>query len=171
MDHALPKRSLLGVGLIAAGALLLLSRMHVLHFDWHVLFWTALTMLGLYRLVTGFLQKGRGVFFGTVVTAVGAYELLKACDAAYIPPYLVMPGLLILAGVGLLLAFAAAPRRWHLLVPSVILIGIGTVALLAEEGYFSRWEVVDALRTWWPVGLILFGAAVLLNRRQERPWP
>ena len=71
---------------------------------------------------------------------------------------------MILAGAGIMLTFAARPKNWHLLVPAFILMGLGTVMAMAEEGFFDRWEVIDWIRTWWPVGLILFGLAMLLNR-------
>ena len=167
MDHHGSKRSLIGVGLIVAGAFMLLARIHVLYFNWHILFWAVVALLGLYKLVDGFLHHGRGVFFGTGVAAVGTYEVLKHYEFVYIPSYLVFPSLIILAGVGFLLTFAAVPRRWHLIIPSVTLIGLGAVLLLAEEGYFSRWEVIDSVHTWWPAALILFGVALLLNRGQD----
>jgi len=173
MVYSLPKRSLIGVGLIAAGVLLLVARLHLLYFDWRVLFWGAVALAGIYRLVTGFLQHGRGVFLGTVLTALGVYQVMRQYDAVYIPGYLLMPWLLILAGTGVLLTFLAAPRRWHLLVPALFFTGLGSAIILAEEGYFDRWELIDLLRMWWPAALVLFGVALLLNRStgQERVGP
>ncbi len=168
MDHALQKRSLVGVGLIAAGALLLLGRLHLMHIDWPTLLWGGLALLGVYRVVLGFTQKGRGVFIGTAAAAVGTYALLRESGAFFIPHELVLPSMILLAGLGIFLTFLAAPQRWHLLVPALLLLALGGALVLAEEGYLDAWEVLDLLRIWWPLALVLFGIALLLNRDRNR---
>jgi hypothetical protein len=161
----------IGTGLIAVGALLLLRQMHFVNVEWHILFWAAIAALGIYRLVLGFMRNGEGMFFGTIVTAVGIYEVLRLSDLLYIPEYLLPATILALAGAGFLMTFFAAPRRWHLAIPGCILIGIGILMLLTEEGYFNRWEVIDFVHDWWPLALILFGVALILNRNNGGfPW-
>ena len=167
MLHAISRRSWFGVGLVVIGALLLLSRMDLLTLDGRTLLWGAVMVLGLYRLVVGFMEGGRGVFLGAAVAAVGGYQLLRHYHAAYIPPYLMIPSIMVLAGAAIFLSFMASPRRWHLLIPSVVLAGFGTLMILAEEGALDRWDVIDFVHTWWPAALVLFGAALLLSRWTE----
>ena len=76
--------------------------------------------------------------------------------------------LLVVVGCGFLLSFLRQWREWHLAVPAVAFLGIGGVMLLAEFGYLGRWMVLDAIRQWWPLALVLFGAALLMNRGTAR---
>ena len=109
------------------------------------------------------------MFLGVCAVGIGGYQLLEEYTSVYVPHYLVLPSLMILAGVGILFLYFTALNKWHLLVPSLLLIGLGCLIIFAEEGYLDRWELIDLLRTWWPAALVLFGAAMLLNQlRQNR---
>ncbi len=167
MLKSYPRRSFLGVGLILAGLLLLLGQLHYLTVGWATVLWGALAVLGLYRIILGFTLAGKGMWFGSMLLGIGGYNVLLAMRVAFIPSYLMLPAIIILAGAGILLGYIAAPRRWHLLVPALLLMGLGTVMAMAEEGYFSRWDVIDTIQMWWPAALILFGAALLLDK--DRP--
>jgi len=162
-----------GFGLIVVGAVLLLHQFHVLPISWHDVWWGAVCIVGCVLIVRGFAEKGKGMFLGVCAVGIGGYQLLEEYTSVYIPHYLVLPSLMILAGVGILFLYFTALNKWHLLVPSLLLIGLGCLIIFAEEGYLDRWELIDLLRTWWPAALVLFGAAMLLNQlrqnRREKP--
>jgi hypothetical protein len=165
--HTQQRLPWLGIGLIAVGVFLLLKQIGVFRVYWYDILWVVLSVGGVLLIVRGLVQHGRGVFLGVCLAAIGGYKLMLAYTDFYIPSYLIFPSLLILAGVGVLLVYVARPRDWHLLIPSVLLLGLGGLMIMAEEGYFSRWELVDFLRTWWPAALVLFGTGLLLNRRRD----
>ena len=167
MQH-LSRRPWLGIGLIALGAILLLHQFHIVPIDLNTAWWVAVCGAGIYLIIRGFPNQGRGVFPGVCAMGIGGYELLKNYTSVYIPSYLVMPSLMILAGVGILFVYFSCLSRWHLLVPSLLLIGLGSLIVVAEEGYVDRWALIDFLRTWWPASLVLFGTALLLNQMRQK---
>jgi len=61
------------------------------------------------------------------------------------------------------LMFLVSPRDWHLLVPGAFLLLVGGAILSTELGYAQTWVVAPVVNRWWPAGLVLFGAAMLLN--------
>ncbi len=158
------RRPWLGIGMIAIGAVLLLHQLHVLPIAWREVWWAAVCIGGASLMVKGFTSKGKGMFLGVCAVGIGGYKLLSTYTFLYIPSFLIVPSLMILAGVGILFVYFTALNRWHLLVPSLLLISLGAVIVVAEEGYIDRWAVIDFLRTWWPVSLVLFGVAMLLNQ-------
>jgi hypothetical protein len=157
-----------GAGLIVVGSAMLLHRMGVVTFGWHAAFWGVVALAGLYKVVTAFTTGRAGAaFWGTVFLVVGGYQTLEYLGVVYVSSYLLFPWTVVLVGAGFLMMFAVRPRDWHVLVPAAFFVGTGTVMVLAEMGYFDRWDVMDALRQYWPIALILFGITLLLNRRSS----
>ena len=155
-----------GILLILVGAGLLLDRTGVISFGWHLFFWSVLAVYGGFKLINGFPAKRRGqVFWGAFFLGVGAYNVLSELDLYELPPFLAVPAFLVLIGLGFLLVFACTPRDWHLLVPGVFFLGLGTLTGLSDLGYMYRWDVMHFVSRYWPVALILFGVSLLLNRR------
>ncbi len=161
-------RPWLGIGLIALGVALLLHQLRVLPIEWREVWWGAVCVAGVWLIVKGFTNQGKGMFLGVCAVGIGGYKLLSNFTTLYIPSYLVVPSLMILAGVGILFVYFTTLSRWHLLVPSLLLIGLGGLIVIAEQGYIDRWAVIDFLRTWWPASLVLFGTAMLLNQIRHR---
>lgn len=154
-----------GVLLILVGAVMLLDRTGIISMGWHSVFWGLVTLLGAYKVSAGFTGPARGgIFWGTVFFCVGAYNFLNDLDLLEISSSLLLPLFLIVMGVGFLLMFFRHVHDWHLIVPALFFAGLGTAMVLSELGTVGRWEVLGAIKAYWPVALILFGAALLLNR-------
>ena len=157
-----------GVGLIVVGAVMLLHRLGMVSFSWHAALWGALALFGAFKLVTAFTTGRSGAaFWGTALLGLGGYQLLEALDAVYISSYLLFPWTVVLVGVGFLMMFAVRPREWHVIVPALFFVATGSIMILAEMGYFDRWDVVEAIRQYWPIALILFGVTLLLNKKSS----
>lgn len=157
-----------GIGLIVVGAAMLLHRLGVVDFGWHAALWGIVALFGAFKLVMAFTTRRSGAaFWGTVLLMLGGYQMLEELGMVYISSYLLFPWTVVLVGVGFLMMFAVQPRNWHVLVPSVVFMGAGALMVLAELGYFDRWDVVDAFRQYWPIALILFGITLLLNRKSS----
>lgn len=151
--------------LIAVGTGMLLDRTDVLTFGWWTIFWAVIAVVGLYKMAQAFRFPSRGgMVWGTTLFFVGLYNVLEDFGAVILPGGTLFPALLAVVGLGFLLALARQPKEWHLAVPALVLLGIGTLMILAEMDYIGRWLVTDLVKQWWPAALVLFGAALLLNR-------
>ena len=158
--------------LIVVGAAMLLDRTGVLGFGWWTIFWAVVAVLGLYRMYQAFRVPAKGgMVWGTALFFAGLYNVLEDFGAVGLPGGTLFPLFLAVVGLGFLLAFLRQPREWHLAVPAAVLLGLGTIMVLAEMEYIARWMVIDLVRQWWPAALVLFGAALLLNRGIERKSP
>ena len=167
--HALPARNFwFPVLLILVGAGMLLHRLHLMWFEWSALLWIFVAAWGGVKLYNGLVRKSRGrVFWGFFWFVLGGAFLLRSCDVLWLEPGIMVSGLFLVSGAGLLLVFLVSPRDWYLLVPAACLLTVGGAILSTELGVWATWEVAPVVHRWWPAGLVLFGAALLLNSR----WP
>jgi hypothetical protein len=155
--------------LILVGGALLLDRADVLSFGWWSIFWAVIAVAGAHKMYRAILSPAEGgMVMGTVMFFVGLYVVLEDLRLLQLPGGTLFPLFLVVVGFGFLLALLRQPREWHLAVPSIALLGIGGVMVLAEIGYLGRWMVLEAVREWWPLALVLFGAALLFNRGAGR---
>ena len=163
--HTLPVRQYWFPSLlILVGAGMLLQRLHVVSVGWPAVPFMFLTAWGGVKLYNGIAVKSRGgVFWGLFWFVVGGACLLRTFGVVWLDPGVVVSGLFLLAGAGLLLAFLVSPRDWYLLVPAVCFLLVGGAILSTELGYWAAWEVAPVVNRWWPAGLVLFGAALLLH--------
>ena len=154
--------------LILVGAGMLLQRLHVMSVGWPALLWVLMTAWGGVKLYNGLSLKSRGgVFWGLFWFVVGGACLLRSFDVVWLDPGIVVSGLFLVSGAGLLLAFLVSSRDWYLLVPAAGFLLVGGAILSTELGIWATWEVAPLVNRWWPAGLVLFGAALLLNSH----WP
>lgn len=152
--------------LIVLGVTMLLHRLHIAWIPWQTALFFLVAAGGAVKLYNGFALKIRGkVFWGVVWFVVGLGLLLDTTYVIELTPGLAVSGLMIAVGVGFLLMFALRRSDWSQLVPGAFFILAGSLCLAGELGYFSTWDVASACETYWPVGLILFGVALLLNHK------
>jgi hypothetical protein len=152
------------VFLILVGAGMLLQRLHVISVGWPAVPFMFVTAWAGVKLYNGIVMKSRGgVFWGLFWFVVGGACLLRTFGLVWLEPGVVVSGLFLLAGAGLVLAFLVSPRDWYLLVPAACFLIVGGAILSTELGIWATWEVAPLVNRWWPAGLVLFGAALLLN--------
>jgi hypothetical protein len=157
-----------GFALIAVGAVMLLHRFQVITIGWAEGLWIVLTGVGAVNMVRGFMHHRRGsIFWGWMLAAVAGYLALEKLDVVYLEGYLQMPALLIAVGVGLLLVFARHTAEWAYGLAGAVLGVLGVAIYGAESGWIDNSAVREAISQYWPVGLILLGAAILLSRGGE----
>jgi hypothetical protein len=144
---------------------MLLDRLDVIRFGWQPVFWTLTAAFGIAKAVDGFGRKKSGrVFWGAILFLFGTYNLLHDLDVVELRSYWVLPAMLVIVGLSFLMMYISAPKEWHLLIPAILILGIGVVMIMTECGYFHRYDVFEAVRMYWPVGLILFGGAMVARR-------
>jgi hypothetical protein len=79
--------------------------------------------------------------------------------------------MLVIVGLSFLMMYISVPKEWQLLIPAVLILGIGVVLIMTEYGYFYQHDVFEAVRMYWPVGLILFGGAMVARRALPQAKP
>lgn len=153
-----------GIGLVAVGTALLFNSMDLLPVDWSTFFWLALVAFGSSRVYDGFkLKLGGRIFWGSMLTLIGAYIVLSKFDVVDSFAYYFIPVLFL--GISFLLMYLGKPGNLHILIPAIFFLGLGSVLLLVEYGYMYRSEVMEALKVGVPVALITFGALMIAGRR------
>ena len=170
--HTLPVRNVwFPVLLIVTGAALLLARLHVHWIGWPSFLWLLVAAGGGIMIYNGFAGRSRGrVFWGFIWLTAGGALILHSWDLLWLGPGVVVSGFFLALGAGLMLAYLVERREWFVLVPAAVLLLVGCAILSTELGYFEPWEVAPLVNRWWPAGLVLSGAALILNsfRRGER---
>jgi hypothetical protein len=153
--------------LILGGAVMLLDRLSLLDVTWMGVIWILIALVGASKLWRSVGRPSRGgQFWGTVLLLGGMAMALYEFDILIIPPRLGLPLILVLLGIGTLVKFAFMPREWHLLVPALALLGVGGAMILTVYDYLPYRSLACTLGTYWPVALVVFGAALLLNRKR-----
>lgn len=156
-----------GILLIVVGAALLLEKVEVIEFGWSRILWAAVSVLGAAIVIRAFVQDGRGgIFWGTVLFLYGLYFFMRSLDLVEGQFTVFMPASMVILGFAFLMLFVSDAKDWHLLIPSVILLGFGGAFMLTEVGYIHRWEMWDTVGTWWPLILVLVGLSLILRRRR-----
>lgn len=165
MSGDLKKISWFGLVLIVLGLFMLLDRFDLMRFHFSSIFWPLMMLLGIVAAARGFNHNKRGkVFWGSVLFLYSLYFLLKSIDYFDISGQTVFPATFLIFGIAFLMLYINNMKDWPFLIPSLMLIGIGSAFLLSEYGFLYRWDVIDAVRTYWPVILILTGIALLMRR-------
>ena len=162
------KLALIGTLLIGVGVLQILNHTGVITVGWNGIAWLCLAALGLWMIIKGFSTAGKargGIFWGTLFLIAGCVNFGERAGLFYVPGYLDMPMLFLAVGIAFLVVFIHKPQDWHVIVLSTVFTALGTLMLLAELDFISQWVVRDAIAQYWPVGLIVFGLALLLNKR------
>jgi hypothetical protein len=153
---------------------MLLDHLHILTMSWWLMFWASVAAGSAIVLVRNSQQKRGGVFWLTVLFFFALYKTLRLLGALEFHESMGLPLLVVIAGIGLVVVVVTHPVRWHMLVPAVALIGVGGAMVLAELDVLSAWDVRIAVSNYWPVAVILFGAAMLLNsggwKKQKQNW-
>jgi hypothetical protein len=166
---ALPIRfSWFALFLIVLGLSLMLHRLQLVDVPWYSMLWILVTILAAIRLFNGFVLKKRGnVFWGFFWMAIGCGATLYAYNLFDPGGGMMVAAATIVVGVAFLLMFVTVPRDWYVLVPAAFFLLLGGTILCVELGYFDSWDVAPLISSYWPVALILFGGAILLNKRSS----
>lgn len=157
-----------GIVFILVGAAMLLSRLGLFHLGFWGVVWLVMVAGGLLLLLRGIGgEKGvRGrVFWGVVLLAFGTFRLLENAGFLLPEPGYVVAGTFAVVGGAFLAGAMVRPTSLPMTVIGAVCLLIGFVVLLAELDALSRWQVKEALATWWPLVLVLFGASMLIPRR------
>jgi hypothetical protein len=166
------KSRIFGVLLIALGSMLLLDRLEVISLGGGRIFWMFLGIWGGLLAVQGFSMKRRGrIFWGSLLFFLGIFFSLDAWDLIWLTDELRFGGISLALGLAFVMLYAFEPRNFGVLVPAVLFVGFGAAMILVEYDYLDWWEVRRVIRTYWPLVLILWGAAMLVKRRPQPSQP
>ncbi len=169
MTEPKPKIPIVGVVLIVLGIALLLERLDLIDIGFGRILWASLALIGGWLVIRSFLYDERGkAFWGTVLFLASIYFLLRDFGVVAFYGRTIVPAALLVLGLAFLMLYVQNPRTWQVLIPAVILGGLGTVFILVDIGYLYRWDVRHVVRTYWPTILILIGVSLLFRRRDRQ---
>jgi len=169
MDRDHSRFSWFGVALIIFGAVLLAKQFSILAIGFSEVFWGLVALLGFVGVVRGFSRNRRWkVFWASVWFLYGLFFFLRTIGLVDAVFNIFFPATFMIFGLAFLMAYLLDLRDWYLLVPALTLSFCGGAFILSEWGYFDSWEVWRFIRTYWPVLLILFGAAMMARRARDR---
>ncbi len=159
------KTSWLGVVLIIIGIVMLLDKLDVLSVDFNTILWPLLMLIGIVVVTNGFSENRRGkIYWGSVLFLYALFFLLKSIDYFEIYSRTFFPASFLVFGIAFLMMYINNFKDWPLLIPALVLIGLGSVFILTDYGVIYQWDVWNFLRVYWPVILILLGIAILLKQ-------
>ena len=156
----------LGIVLILFGAALLVKKLGYVDVSFHELFWPFVMLMGLVGVGRGFARGRRAkIFFGTLAFLYAVYFFLNGLDRFDISGHLMVGASFLIFGIAFFMVWLNDLRDWYFLIPAILSGGVGSALFVSELGYMSQWDVLDAVRIYWPLALILFGLGMVLRRR------
>jgi hypothetical protein len=156
--------SWLGVVLILFGAALLLDHLRVVHFGFGLILWSILLVVGVVQVARGFARHCKGqVFWGTILFLFSLQFFLDNLDLIYASFRLFSAATLLIVGAGFLMMYLSRLRDVYLLVPTLVLIGVGGALYLAGMGYVQYYDVWWLLKRYWPIVVILLGVTLIIR--------
>jgi hypothetical protein len=161
-----------GLVLVAVGILLLLKQLDVISIRFADIFWPLMMAFALIGVANGF-RQGRGgkVFWTSAWFLFSMFFFLLSLDSVDLDGFLFFPSVLVVFGIAFLMLFINRPSDWYFLIPAATLITAGAMFLSTHYDYLSYWDVAESVHRYWPAALILFGAALLLRRRNLKQEP
>jgi hypothetical protein len=158
--------SLIGAILVLIGVALLLRQMNMLDISAKKLLWIALALYGGATVARSFYYNIRQkVFWGSLCFFTGILFTLREYGLVYGSAPMFLPAVLVIFGFSFLTLFIFNVRDWHLLIPSILFLGIGAALMLTELRLLYAEQVWHVLHNYWPLALILMGGAMLIRKR------
>ena len=164
-QHNFNRFPIIGLVLVLLGVALLLNQMNVIHIGGMALVWLGLLTYGAAVVIRAFISSDRSkVFFGTLCFLVGILFFLRREGFIQGSFSIYFPAFIIVVGLAFFMLFIFNAKDWHLLIPSVIFLGLGAALMLTHLGYWYSRDVWRAIASYWPLLLIVFGGTMLLRR-------
>ena len=164
-QHTFNRFPIIGFVLVLLGVALLLNQMSVIHIGGWALVWLGLLVYGAAVVLRSFISNDRSkVFFGTLCFLTGILFFLRKGGFIHGSFSIYFPAFIIIVGLAFFMLFVFNVKDWHLLIPSIIFLGLGAALMLTHLGYWYSRDVWRSIASYWPLILILIGATMLLRR-------
>ena len=156
-----------GIIVVTFGVVLLLRQIHLISIDGYSIVLFGVLVYGGAMIIRSYaLNVRQSLYFGSLCFYSALVLLMGKYGGIEQTPFVYGPGFLIDFGLSLVMLFIFNMRDFHLLVPSVIFIGLGVAFMMTEIGYWYVGDVKEAISMYWPVALIVFGGLMLVRKKQ-----
>ncbi len=156
----------LGVILVIVGLVILLDKIGILSLGWEKVISIISVIYGAYLGYSGFgLDSNRKVFWGSILFFFGIYLFIDSFGFLNPDVHFFWPVVMIVIGLSFFMSFVNRPKDFALLLPAVVLVGIGVLFLLTNLGIIYSFELWENIEKFWPVLLIILGLYFILKRR------
>ncbi|MBN1479411.1 hypothetical protein EH223_16460 [candidate division KSB1 bacterium] len=161
----------IGLIFILVGVGLLMDKMNLFAFGWKEIYPVIFILISVVSFINAFAGQKNSSFWGGVFGVLGAFFFLRNYD--FVPNYWFeefWPIFLIALGVGFIVLYIFNPRDWGVLIPGAILTGLGLVFIFESMDLIDNFFEIafDAVFTYWPLVLILFGVALILGSLRHK---
>ena len=164
-QHNFNRFPIIGLVLVLLGVALLLNQMDVIHIGGWALLWLGLLIYGAAVVIRSFINNDRSkVFFGTLCFLVGILFFLHMEKIVHGSFSIYFPAFIVIVGLAFFMLFVFNVKDWHLLIPSIIFLGLGAALMLTHLGYWYSRDVWHTVGSYWPLLLILIGGTMLVKR-------
>jgi len=162
---------IIGLIFILVGAGLLMDKMHLFNFGWPEIYPVIFILIAAVSLINAIAGHKSSAFWGGLFGVLGVFFALRNYDL--IPFYWFdefWPIFLIALGVGFIVLYIFNPRDWGVLIPGVILTGLGLIFIFEAMNLIDDlFEIIlDAVWTYWPLALVLLGIALILGSLKRK---
>lgn len=159
--------SAFGIFLILLGAGLLLHHFNLIPYNGHIIIWIALACVGIFAVAQAFMYKRRGaVFFGSLIFFFSIAQIIHRFQLLPYGPWDWLAVMSAALGLAFVMLFVYEPRRFGVLVPAMFFLGYGVLYFLWWWDYLDWFDVQHYFRIYWPALLVLWGVALLFQRRR-----
>ena len=135
-QHTFNRFPIIGLVLVLLGVALLLNQMSIIHIGGWSLVWLGLLLYGAAVVLRSFVSNDRSkVFFGTLCFLTGILFFLRKGGFIHGSFSIYFPAFIIIVGVAFFMLFVFNIKDWHLLIPSLIFLGLGAALMLTHLGY------------------------------------
>jgi hypothetical protein len=154
---------MIGLIFILAGAGLLMDKMRLFDFGWTEIYPIIFLLIAGVSFIHAFTDQKNSAFWGGMFGVLGVFFFLRNFEL--IPFYWFHEFWPIALGLGFFSLFIFSPKNWGVLIPGVILSGLGLMFTLESLDLIQDvFEVVtDVIWTYWPLILILIGVGLILD--------
>ncbi len=171
-DRRSVRSAIPGLILIIIGCLILINKLDLINFRLRNIFPYLILLLGiwfLYRLIG---QNHRSAAFpATFFLLLGIFLVLRKHSYYFWNIYHFedfWPVILLIVGFAFLVQFIARPKDWGLLIPSLILIFIGSLFFAQNIGWIYIYDLEYYCQLYWPIILILIGMGLIFSNLRRR---
>jgi hypothetical protein len=146
-----------------------MDKLEIFDLDWKKAGSILLALYGAYLAYSGFsVDSNKKVFWGSVFFFFGLFFFLETFELLNPEIHFFWPVTLIIFGLSFLMLFVNHPSEFALLIPSITLIGFGTLFLMTNLGIVYTFDIWGGMEKFWPVILIALGIYLILKRKPAK---
>ena len=161
----------IGLIFILVGIGLLMDKLDIVSFGWYQIYPVIFLLIAAASFVNAFSKDKNAAFWGGVFGVLGLFFVLRNFHIIRFYWFEEFwPVFLIALGVGFLVLYIFKPHDWGVLIPGVILTGLGVLFIFEAMDLIDDFAeiVFETIWTYWPLALVLLGVGLILGSLRRK---